>query len=75
MKDQKVLHKTIEKLQNLPEPELHEVNDFVDFLIGKIKNRNITYSIQQQASRSSTFAFLEEEEELYSEDDVEKYHQ
>lgn len=70
MSRKKELDKTIEKLQKLSEQELKEVNDFVDFLIHKIKDRDLTYSIQSLAAKSKTFQFLEEEEELYSEEDL-----
>jgi hypothetical protein len=70
MEKKKILHNTMEKLQALPEDKLSEVNDFIDFLISKIEDRNLTYAIQKQASEGEAFKFLEDEEELYSENDL-----
>jgi len=69
MKQEKILNTIINKLQALPGSELLEVYDFIQFLINKSDNERLTHAIQQQASQSESFAFLEDEE------DVTKYNQ
>lgn len=68
-KDQ-VLKNTITKLRQLDEDNLQEAKDFVEFLLSKVSDKNLTKEIQKQAESGNSFAFLEDEEELYSIDDL-----
>lgn len=70
MNKEKVLKNTILKLRQLDERNLKEANDFVEFLLAKVSERELTREIQQQAERSDSFSFLEDEEELYSHEDL-----
>lgn len=70
MNKEKVLKNTILKLRQLDERNLKEANDFVEFLLAKVSERELTREIQQQAERSDSFSFLEDEEELYSDEDL-----
>lgn len=70
MNKEKVLKNTIQKLRQLDERNLKEANDFVEFLLSKVSERELTREIQQQAERSDSFAFLEDEEQLYSDEDL-----
>lgn len=70
MKRKKIIEKTVSKLNKLSETELKEASDFVDFLMHKVEDRQLTNAIQKQAGRGTSFSFLEEEEELYSTDDL-----
>ncbi|HEX6982259.1 MAG TPA: hypothetical protein VF181_05820 [Balneolaceae bacterium] len=70
MTREKVLKETINQLQELSKSELKEVSDFVSFLKSKLQDRELTYSIQRQAEQGNSFSFLEDEEELYSVDDL-----
>ncbi len=65
-----VLQKTIVNIQKLPESRISEVNDFVDFLLNKIDNQIITEGIQEIASTSKLYNFLNSEPELYSVNDL-----
>ncbi len=69
-----LLKKTIDSLQKLPDQNLQEVSDFAEFLLHKIDNQIIAEGIRQLASESKSFQFLEEEENLYTVNDLkEKY--
>lgn len=74
MTREKLIEKTIDRLSKLPDKKLKEVSDFAEFLLSKIEDRNLTKGIQQVASESKSFKFLEDEEDLYSTSDLkEKY--
>jgi hypothetical protein len=69
-----LLKKAINHLNKLPDQKLKEVSDFAEFLLNRIENQLITEGIQELISDSPAFKFLEEEEDLYSIDDLkEKY--
>ena len=61
-----MLKDTIDKLRLLDETNLQEANDFVEFLLHKVSDKELTQEIQQQAQEGKSFEFLNEEEELYS---------
>lgn len=70
MKRAEVLKNTIEKLRQLDEDKLQEAKDFVEFLMTKVSDKELTKEIQKQAETGKTFSFLNEEEELYSIEDL-----
>ena len=65
-----LIEKTIKNLKKLPNQKLVEVSDFTDFLLRQIEDKTLTEGIQKIASESKTFNFLEEEEVLYSTNDL-----
>lgn len=70
MKRNQVLKNTIEKLHQLDDVELKEAKDFVDFLLSKVAERGLVNEIQQQAEKGKSFDFLDDEEELYTLEDL-----
>ncbi|SHG69092.1 hypothetical protein SAMN05444483_12232 [Salegentibacter echinorum] len=74
MKKQAILEKTFTNLAKLPKWRLREVSDYVEFLIQKNENKELQEELQEYAGKSETFSFLEEEEDLYNDEDlIEKY--
>lgn len=65
-----MLENTIAKLHQLDKNKLKEANDFVDFLLTKVSNRELTKGIQKQAEEGKVFEFLHDEEELYTIQDL-----
>jgi hypothetical protein len=65
-----LIKKTIDNLSKLPDQKLKEVSDFAEFLINRIENQLMTEGIQELVSTSKTYQFLEEEEELYTVEDL-----
>ena len=65
-----LVQKTINNIQKLPESKINEVNDFVDFLLNKVEDQLITEGIQEIASTSKSFEFLNNEPDLYSVNDL-----
>ncbi|WP_167606252.1 hypothetical protein [Maribellus sediminis] len=61
---------TIRKLNRLPDEKLPEVEDFVDFLLQKIDDALLTEGIQQLTSESKVFDYLQNEEDLYTVNDL-----
>jgi hypothetical protein len=61
---------TIDNLAKLPDNKLKEVSDFAEFLLNKIENQIMTEGIQKLVTDSNSFQFLENEEDLYSSDDL-----
>jgi len=70
MDKSKILKNTIDKLHKLDDQSLKEANTFVDYLLTRISDGEITREIQKQAEKSGSFSFLEEEENLYSINDL-----
>lgn len=74
MTRQAIIERTIKAINQLPEDKAEEISDFADFVIKKFEDSRITESIQLLASKSQAFDFLNDEEDLYSSNDLkEKY--
>lgn len=71
MMDRKALiENTINKIRQLPDVKIKEINDFADFLLSKIDDRIIREGIQKMISDSKSFEYLKDEEDLYSVKDL-----
>jgi hypothetical protein len=70
MGKQKIIEDTVSKMKQLPDDKLEEVNDFVSFLLSKIDDRLIQESLQKLSSESKALSFLEDEEDLYTVNDL-----
>ncbi len=74
MDKQVLIENTIVKIKQLPESKLMQVNDFVEFLLSRAKDKIMLEGIQKLASDSKAFEFLKEEDDLYTVNDLkEKY--
>jgi hypothetical protein len=68
----------IERLKNkiecLPDIKIQEMNDFADLLLSKIDNKITIRGIEKLVQDSRTFGFLNDDEDLYTLNDLkEKY--
>lgn len=61
---------TIDKISQLPDIKIKEINDFADFLLNKIDDKIILEGIQKLVSDSKSFDFLNQEEDLYTVEDL-----
>ena len=69
-----LIKETIEKIQQLPDLKIKEVNDFTDFLLSRIDDKMLLEGIQKLTPHSKVFEYLKDEEELYTLNDIkEKY--
>jgi hypothetical protein len=65
-----ILKSTIEKLNKLPENKLIEVADFTTYLVENWEMKSLTAGIEQLASDSEAFSFLDEETVEYGLNDL-----
>ena len=70
MTRQAIIEKTIKAINQLPQDKAEEISDFAEFIIKRYEEHRLTQGIQQIASASETFNFLNTEDELYSEADL-----
>jgi hypothetical protein len=70
MNKQSIISKLEETLEKLPQEKVLEVADFADFILRKMEERSLTEGIQLLASKSTTFEYLLDEEDLYNEKDI-----
>ncbi len=69
-----LINRTINNISLLPDLRLKEVSDYIDFLLKKYDNKKLTDSIMELTSKSKSFEFLNDEEEIYDESDlIEKF--
>ncbi|SHI65077.1 hypothetical protein SAMN05444280_104110 [Tangfeifania diversioriginum] len=69
-----IIKKTVKNLNQLSEERLIEVKDFVDFLLKRTEDKLLTEGIQELTSESKSFEYLNDEEDLYTVNDLkEKY--
>jgi len=65
---------TLKRLSKLPHNKVREISDFTDFIMKKHEEETLQKGIELLTTHSKSFDFLNEEEELYSIDDLkEKY--
>ena len=57
-------------INRLPEDKAEEISDFADFVSKRYEDHKLTESIQKMVSNADTFSFLEEEEEIYTVNDL-----
>lgn len=65
-----LIENTMLKIRQLPDFKIKEINDFADFLLQKIDDQILREGIQELASKSKAFSYLNEEEDLYSVNDL-----
>lgn len=70
MAKEKLIKNTLKTLYKLPDDRIKEVNNFADFVLQKYEEGIIQKGVQQLMSNSRSFEFLEDEEELYSVEDL-----
>jgi hypothetical protein len=75
MTRQILIESTLNKITQLPDIRIKEVNDFADFLLSKIDDKIILQGNQKMITDSKTFAFLQDEEDLYTVEDLKERYQ
>ena len=70
MNRETLIKNTVNKINKLPDSEIIEVSYFTDFLICKIEDQILTKGIEGVISKSKSFDFLNEEEDLYTVKDL-----
>ncbi len=76
MNRQVLIDTTVNKIRQLPDSKIKEINDFADFLLSKIDDKIILEGIQKLTSDSKAFEFLKDEDDLYTVNDLkERYNE
>jgi len=70
MNEQVIIERTLKAINQLPEDKAEEISDFADFLTKRYEEQLLLKGIQKLSSDSQSFNFLEDEEELYSIEDL-----
>lgn len=70
MNRNQLIKDTLEKIERLPDFEIEEVNDFAGFLLSRFDDKILVEGIQKLISDSKTFEYLNNEENLYSVNDI-----
>jgi hypothetical protein len=70
MNRQILIDNAIKKISQLPDLKIKEINDYADFLLSKIDDQIIRDGISKMITDSTTFDFLNEEEDLYTVEDL-----
>ena len=69
-----LIKKTIKTLSRLPQDKIREVSDFAEFIMKKNDGEILQKGIESLVDKSKAYDFLQEEENLYSLNDLkEKY--
>ncbi|MES1222766.1 MAG: hypothetical protein ABUT20_45150 [Bacteroidota bacterium] len=70
MSKQELIEKTINALQKLSAEKVVEVSDFIEFILQRNEDKKITAGIGHLSAQTKSYKFLDEEEELYTLNDV-----
>ena len=70
MSKEELIKKTIAAMQQLPADKVAEASDFTQFILQRNEDKQITEGIAQLSSQSKSYDFLNEEEDLYTLNDV-----
>ena len=65
-----LIRQTLKNLSKLPQDKVREISDFADFIMKKHEEEALQKGIEKLVSDSKSFNFLNEEEDLYSLDDL-----
>jgi hypothetical protein len=70
MTKQALIQKTVETLEKLPEDKVSEIATFAEFLLKTYEDYILRKGVSELNSNSKSFEFLNDEEELYTLDDL-----
>lgn len=65
-----MIGRTVDFLKKLPDEKVLEIADFAEYLYRKSEDNILKEGIQHLISQSKSFEFLEDEEDLYTLDDL-----
>lgn len=69
-----IIQRTVNVINQLPQEKATEISDFADFVIKRYEDQVMTVSIQKLTSESKVFAFLNDEEDLYTLTDLKEHY-
>ena len=75
MTKEMLINRTLETLQKLPEDRINEVAEFAEFILKKYDEQILQKGIEKLVGNSKSFAFLQDEEDLYTMNDLKERYQ
>lgn len=70
MSKKELIEKTLASLEKLPADKVAEVSDFADSILQRNEDKQVTDGIAQLSGQSKSYNFLNEEEDIYTLNDV-----
>ncbi len=70
MSREAIINRTVNLLDQLPEDKLRQAVDFIQYLLWKYEQETLTKGVSKLNLESESFRFLEEEEDLYTVEDL-----
>jgi hypothetical protein len=70
MNRQNLIKNTLDKINQLPDIKVKEINEYADLLISRIDDNIIRDGIQEITSQNESFDFLNQEEDIYTVQDL-----
>ena len=70
MSRRQLLDQALETINKLPEERISEVIDFASYMLKKHEESTLQEGIKRLVETSNAFAFLHDEEDLYTLDDL-----
>ncbi len=70
MSREAIINRTVNLLDQLPEDKLRQAIDFIQYLLWKYEQETLTKGVSKLNLESESFSFLEEEEDLYTVEDL-----
>ncbi len=70
MTRQAIIERTLNAINQLPSEKAEEISDFADFVIKRYEEQRLSEGIQKMISKSQSFDFLNNDEDLYTEADL-----
>ncbi len=67
-----LINQTVETLSKLPHEKIVAVSDFANYISQKYEEEILQRGIEKLMDESEAFAFLKDEEDLYTLDDLEE---
>lgn len=67
-----LINQTLETLSKLPQEKVAAVSDFANYISQKYEEEILQRGIEKLMDESEAFAFLKDEEDLYTLDDLEE---
>ena len=72
MTKQSIIDRTVQIINLLPEEKAIEISQFADFVLKKLEEAYLQKNIEHIIENSTSFNFLNEEEEIYTFNDCKK---
>ncbi|QJD80689.1 hypothetical protein [Spirosoma rhododendri] len=74
MTKQAIIDRTVKAISQLPDDKAAEISDFVEFISKRYEEQQLTAGLQTAMAESQAFSFLQDDDDIYSVDDLKVPH-